>query len=115
VVDLTSSGTASNFTSETIETVPRGRDLWAVVDMAPGALRDGAPDIGGSKMAQRPDMSSYGVVAQPKLEVEGINITTGGDPQSAVYFNYFGFEEVQFKTSGTDAEVGVPGFTWWPS
>src|SRR5215210_4543569 len=81
VVDLTSSGTASNFTSETIETVPRGRDLWAVVDMAPGAVRDGAPDIGGSKMAQRPDMSSYGVVAQPKLEVEGINITTGGDPQ----------------------------------
>ena len=109
VVDLTSSGTASNFTAQTIETVPRGRDLWAVVDMAPGALREGAPDIGGSKMAQRPDMSSYGVVAQPKLEVEGINITTGGDPQSAVYFNYFGFEEVQFKTSGTDAEVGVPG------
>jgi len=109
VVDLTSSGTSSNFTAQTIETVPRGRDLWAVVDMAPGALREGAPDIGGSKMAQRPDMSSYGVVAQPKLEVEGINITTGGDPQSAVYFNYFGFEEVQFKTSGTDAEVGVPG------
>ena len=109
VVDLTSSGTSSNFTAQTIETVPRGRDLWAVVDMAPGAAREGAPDIGGSKMAQRPDMSSYGVVAQPKLEVEGINITTGGDPQSAVYFNYFGFEEVQFKTSGTDAEVGVPG------
>jgi len=109
VVDLTSSGTASNFTAQTIETVPRGRDLWAVLDMAPGAARDGAPDVGGSRMALRPDMSSYGVVAQPKLEVEGINITTGGDPQSAVYFNYFGFEEVQFKTSGTDAEVGVPG------
>src|SRR5256712_1674177 len=109
VVDLTSSGTSSNFTAQTIETVPRGRDLWAVLDMAPGAARDGAPDVGGSRMALRPDMSSYGVVAQPKLEVEGINITTGGDPQSAVYFNYFGFEEVQFKTSGTDAEVGVPG------
>jgi len=109
VVDLTSSGTSSNFTAQTIETVPRGRDLWAVLDMAPGASRDGAPDVGGSRMALRPDMSSYGVVAQPKLEVEGINITTGGDPQSAVYFNYFGFEEVQFKTSGTDAEVGVPG------
>jgi hypothetical protein len=109
VVDLTSSGTASNFTEEVLETVPRGRDLWSVVDMAPGVSRDGAPDIGGSRMASRPDMATYGVVAQPKLEVEGINITTGGDPQSAVYFNYFGFEEVQFKTSGTDAEVGTPG------
>jgi hypothetical protein len=109
VVDLTASGTASNFTAEALETVPRGRDLWAVVDMAPGVSREGAPDIGGSRMASRPDMGTYGVVAQPKLEVEGINITTGGDPQSAVYFNYFGFEEVQFKTSGTDAEVGTPG------
>jgi hypothetical protein len=109
VVDLTSSGTASNFTAEALETVPRGRDLWSVVDMAPGVAREGAPDIGGSRMASRPDMGTYGVIAQPKLEVEGINITTGGDPQSAVYFNYFGFEEVQFKTSGTDAEVGTPG------
>jgi hypothetical protein len=54
-------------------------------------------------------MASYGVVAQPKIEIEGINVTTGGDAQSAVYFNYFGFDEVQFTTSGTDAEVGTAG------
>lgn len=109
VVDLTSTSTASTFTKEALETVPRGRDLWAVIDMAPGVTQSGSPDVGGSRLANRREMSSYGVAAQPKLEVEGINISTGGDSNSAVYLNYFGLDEVQFKTSGTDAEVGTPG------
>lgn len=109
VVDLTATGTAATFTTEALNEIPRGRDLWAVVEMAPGVSRAGAPDVGGSRMASRPSMETYGVEAQPKLEVEGINISTGGDANSAVYFNYFGFDEIQFKTSGTDAEVGTPG------
>ena len=109
VVDLTATGTAATFTNETLNEIPRGRDLWAVVEMAPGVSRAGAPDVGGSRMASRPAMETYGVEAQPKLEVEGINISTGGDANSAVYLNYFGFDEIQFKTSGTDAEVGTPG------
>jgi hypothetical protein len=110
VVDLTSSGTKANFTTEMLQAVPRSRDLWMVVDMAPGVARPGAPDVGGTGMAGRRAMGAYGDPApQPKLEVEGINIVSGGIAQSSVYFNDFGFEEVQFKTSGTDAEMGTPG------
>ncbi len=109
VVDLSTTSTAANFTQEVLQTVPRGRDIWAVLAMTPGVTLSGSPDVGGSSMADRSSMETYGVGAQPKLVVEGINITTGPDENSAVYFNYFGFEEIQFKTSGTDAEVGVPG------
>jgi hypothetical protein len=109
VVDVSSTSTTANFTQETLDTVPRGRDLWAVVAMTPGVALAGAPDVGGSRMGERSSMETFGVGAQPKLEVEGINITTGPDENSSVYFNYFGFDEIQFKTSGTDAEVGVPG------
>jgi len=110
VVDLTSSGTAANFTAETLNLVPRSRDLWMVVDMAPGVARPGAPDVGGSGMAGRRAMGAYGDPApQPKLDVEGINIVSGGIAQSSVYFNDFGFDEVQFQTSGIDAEMGTPG------
>jgi hypothetical protein len=110
VVDLTSSGTAANFTAETLAVVPRSRDLWMIVDMAPGVARPGAPDVGGSGMAGRRAMGAYGDPApQPKLEVEGINIVSGGVAQSSVYFNDFGFDEVQFQTSGIDAEMGTPG------
>jgi hypothetical protein len=109
VVDMSSTGTAVNFTEEALESIPRGRDLQSVVDMAPGVVRASAPDVGGSQMAERPNMITYGLQATPKIQVEGINITTGADPNTAVYLNYFGMEDIQVKTSGTSAEVGTPG------
>lgn len=109
VVDLSSTATRATFTTEVLETVPRGRDFQSVVEMAPGVTREGAPDVGGSQMAQRPAMSTYGVQATPKIQVEGINITTGSDANTAVYFNFAGMEEIQTVTSGTSAEVGTPG------
>jgi hypothetical protein len=109
VVDLTSTSTSATFTSEILEEIPRGRDMQSVVEMSPGVTRAGAPDVGGSQMAQRPAMSTYGVEATPKIQVEGINITTGSDANTAVYFNYAGMEEIQTVTSGTSAEVGTPG------
>jgi hypothetical protein len=109
VVDLSSTSTAATFTTEILEEIPRGRDMQSVVEMAPGVTRAGAPDVGGSQMAQRPAMSTYGMEATPKIQVEGINITTGSDANTAVYFNYAGMEEIQTVTSGTSAEVGTPG------
>ncbi len=109
VVDLSSTSTSATFTSEVLEEVPRGRDFQSVVEMAPGVTRAGAPDVGGSQMAQRPAMSTYGLEATPKIVVEGINITTGSDANTAVYFNYAGMEEIKTVTSGTSAEVGTPG------
>jgi hypothetical protein len=109
VVDLSSTSTSATFTTEILEEIPRGRDMQSVVEMAPGVTRAGAPDVGGSQMAQRPAMSTYGLEATPKIQVEGINITTGSDANTAVYFNYAGMEEIQTVTSGTSAEVGTPG------
>jgi carboxypeptidase family protein len=109
VVDLSSTSTEATFTKEILEEIPRGRDMQSVVEMAPGVTRAGAPDVGGSQMAQRPAMSTYGMEATPKIQVEGINITTGSDANTAVYFNYAGMEEIQTVTSGTSAEVGTPG------
>ena len=106
---MSSTSTSATFTSEVLEEVPRGRDFQSVVEMSPGVTRQGAPDVGGSQMAQRPAMSTYGLEATPKISVEGINITTGSDANTAVYFNYAGMEEIRTVTSGTSAEVGTPG------
>ena len=62
-------------------------------------------------MAQRQNLSSYGVLSQPKLQVEGMNITMGADQNTAIYFNDSTLEEVQIRTSGNDAEVSVPGIS----
>jgi hypothetical protein len=110
VVDVSSTSASVAFTKEVLDAVPRGRDLQNVFAMAPG-VTPAIPDVGGSTMAQRQNVSSYGVAAQPKLQVEGMNITMGADQNTAIYFNDNSLEEVQIKTSGNDAEVSVPGIS----
>src|SRR5438876_1113525 len=93
-----------------LEAVPSGRVLQNVFAMAPGVTQP-TPDVGGSNMANRQNISSYGVAAQPKLQVEGLNVTMGSDQSAGVYFMDNTLEEVQIKTSGADAEVSVPGIS----
>src|SRR4051812_21591090 len=111
VVDVTSTSASVAFTRETLEAVPRGRDLQNVFAMAPGVTQP-IPDVGGSNMANRVNISSYGVAAQPKLQVEGMNVVFGADQSAGVYFMDNTLEEVQIKTSGTDAEVSTPGISF---
>ena len=110
VVDVTSTTASVAFTKEVLDAIPRGRDLQNVFAMAPGVTQAVA-DVGGSTMAQRQNLSSYGVLSQPKLQVEGMNITMGADQNTAIYFNDSTLEEVQIKSSGNDAEVSVPGIS----
>src|SRR2546428_3112974 len=50
-------------------------------------------------------------MSQPRLQVEGMNVTMGADQNPAIYFNDSTLEEVQIRTSGNDAEVSVPGIS----
>jgi len=110
VVDVSSTAASVAFTKEVLDSIPRGRDLQNILAMAPGVTQAIA-DVGGSTMAQRQNLSSYGVLSQPKLQVEGMNITMGADQNTAIYFNDSTLEEVQIKSSGNDAEVSVPGIS----
>ena len=111
VVDVTTTAATVNFTTETLNELPRGRDLAFVYSMAPGVTMAGVPDVGGSNMADRQNIGGDGVFAQPKLQVEGMDITLGNEQNSGVYFNSDTLGEVQIKTSGNDAEVSVPGIS----
>lgn len=108
VVDVTSTSASVAFTNETLDSVPRGRDLQNVLAMAPGVTQE-TLDVGGSTLAQRQDTSSYGMAAQPKLQYEGMNIAMGADQNTPIYFIDNSLEEVQVRTSGNDAEVSTPG------
>ena len=53
-------------------------------------------------------MSTYGVEATPKIQVEGINITTGSDANTAsIQLRRHGRDPD--RDVGYDAEVGTPG------
>jgi hypothetical protein len=109
VIDVTTTTQSVTLNAETLNEIPRGRDLSMVYSMAPGITLAGTPDVGGSNMANRQNISSGGVALQPKLQIEGMNIVLSDDQNSGVYFNSDTLEEIQLKTSGTDASVGVPG------
>ena len=124
VVDVSSTTASVAFTKEVLDSIPRGRDLQNVFAMAPGVTQAVA-DVGGSTMAQRQNLSSYGVLSQPKLQVEGMNITMGADQNTAIYFNDSTLEEVQIRTlgqrcrgvraghlDGRDHEVGRQRLPW---
>lgn len=109
VVDQTTTTTSVNLTRDALETVPNGRGYQHLFAMMPGVTTAGSPDIGDSALASRSPIQSYGASATSKIEVEGINISVG--ESSPVYFTSFSFEEIQVKTSGTDAEVSTPGIS----
>ena len=109
VIDVTSTTTSVTLTSEELNEIPRGRDLAMIYSTAPGITLAGTPDVGGSNMANRQNISDGGVALQPKLQLEGMNIVLSDDQNSGVYMNNDTIEEIQLKTSGNDAEVMVPG------
>jgi len=69
----------------------------------------GKPDVGDSNLAARSAVITYGVVLQPTLEVEGINTSTDKAADTAVYLDSFEMSEVEFKTTGNNADVAFPG------
>ena len=111
IVDGTSTSTSVTLTQEVLNSTPRGRGMTDIFAMTPGVTTAGTPDVGDSNLASRQNIENYGVGSQPKLQVEGINITDSAQASSGVYFTAFSFEEVQIKTSGNDAEVSTPGIS----
>jgi hypothetical protein len=111
VIDVMTTTTSVTLNAETLNEIPRGRDLSMVYSMAPGVTLAGTPDVGGSNMANRQNISAGGVALQPKLQIEGMNIVLSDDQNSGVYFNSDTLEEIQIKTAGNDASVGVPGIS----
>ena len=111
VIDVTTTTKSVTLNTEILNEIPRGRDLSMVYSMAPGVTLAGTPDVGGSNMANRQNISAGGVALQPKLQIEGMNIVLSDDQNSGVYFNSDTLEEIQIKTSGNDASVGVPGIS----
>ena len=111
VVDIQQTATSIALTREIIENVPRGRGLMDAYMMIPGVITSGAPQVGDSNFVSRRDIQNYGVKGQPKLQIEGINISTGPDENSGVYVSNMAFEELEMKASGNDAEVMVNGLS----
>jgi hypothetical protein len=109
VVDTVNTSGTSTLQTEEIQSAPKGAGLQELLPMAAGVSLQGKPDVGDSNLAARTAIITYGVVLTPTLDVEGINTSTDKAADSAVYLDSFALSEVEFKTSGNNADVAFPG------
>src|SRR6202790_1461593 len=109
VVDTVNTSGGTTLQRQEIELTPKGLGLQELLPMSAGVSLQGKPDVGDSNLASRSAIITYGVLSEPYLQVEGINVTSSHDLDTAVYFDSLSLAETQFKTSGNNADVPFAG------
>src|SRR6266540_3701702 len=108
VVDVTSTTSATNFTSERLAALPNARDFWTVLAAAP-AVQLTRIDIAGSAAGTQTAYSAYDTKSdQHRPMVEGI-VNTEGTNAAGFYYDYGSFDEVSVATGTNTAEMPWPG------
>src|SRR6266849_5601937 len=101
MVDAKPTGTATNFTTDELSTLPTSRDPFSLMRSVPGVLVDRV-NIGGNETGQQSNFVTKGTRPQDAVwTMDGVAITdmalTGSSP---TYFNYDNFDAIHVATAG---------------
>jgi len=107
VIDTTATRVQQNFKLDQLDSIPNGRDMWALLAATPGVVMSRI-DVGGNRAGTQTGYTAYGLNGQVRVSVEGIN-TTEGTGGAGFYFDYGSFEEVFLGVAGQGAEAATPG------
>ena len=107
VIDTSATRIQQNFKLEQLNSIPNGRDMWALLAATPGVIMSRI-DIGGNRAGTQTGYTAYGLNGQVRTAVEGIN-TTEGTSGAGFYYDYGSFEEVFLGVAGQGAEAATPG------
>ena len=107
VIDTSATRVQQNFKLAQLESIPNGRDMWALLAATPGVVM-GRIDVGGNRAGTQTGYTAYGLNGQVRTSVEGIN-TTEGTGGAGFYYDYGSFEEVFMGVAGQGAEAATPG------
>ena len=107
VIDTSATRVQQNFKLEQLNSIPNGRDMWALLAATPGVVMSRI-DVGGNRAGTQTGYTAYGLNGQVRTSVEGINTTEGTDG-AGFYYDYGSFEEVFLGVAGQGAEAATPG------
>jgi hypothetical protein len=107
VIDTSSTRVQQNFKLEQLQSIPNGRDMWALLAVTPSVTM-ARIDVGGNRAGTQTGYTAYGFNGQVRVLIEGIN-TTEGTGGAGFYFDYASLEEAFLGTSGQSAEMPNPG------
>ena len=98
VIDTSATRIQQNFKLDQLQSIPNGRDMWALLAATPGVVMSRI-DIGGNRAGTQTGYTAYGLNGQVRTSVEGINTTEGTDG-AGFYYDYGSFEEVFMASPG---------------
>ena len=111
LVDVRSSVSQSVMNRETLDTIPTGKDPFAVGQLIAGVTTN-TPDVGGTQIMQQPTLQVHGssnndnVFMVDNVQIQHIGF---GGNQTGFYFNDGLMEEISYQTSSLPAEAPVGG------
>ena len=107
VIDTSTTRVQQNFKLDQLQSLPNGRDMWALLAVTP-SVQMARIDVGGNRAGTQTGYTAYGFNGQVRVLIEGIN-TTEGTGGAGFYFDYASLEEAFIGTSGQSAEMPNPG------
>ena len=111
LVDVRGSVSQSVMNRERLDTIPTGKDPFAVGQLIAGVTTS-TPDVGGTQVMQQPTLQVHGSSNNDNVfMVDGVQIQHigfGGN-QTGFYFNDGLMEEISYQTSSLPAEAPVGG------
>src|SRR4051794_6044480 len=111
LVDVRSSVSQSVMTRDKLDTIPTGKDPFAVGQLIAGVTTQ-TPDVGGTQVMQQPTLQVHGssnndnVFMVDSVQIQHIGF---GGNQTGFYFNDGLMEEISYQTSSLPAEAPVGG------
>ncbi len=111
LVDVRSTVSQSVMNREALDTIPTGRDPFAVGQLIAGVTTN-TPDVGGTQIMQQPTLQVHGssnndnVFMVDNVQIQHIGF---GGNQTGFYFNDGLMEEISYQTSSLPAEAPVGG------
>src|SRR5882762_1390560 len=106
LVDVTSSKVATAISEDVIENIPKGRSFQSLISLAPGARQEPLQSSRVDRFRANGFQIDGASDSENTYLVEGLdtsNIQNGGVKQNVI-FEFV--DQVQIKTSGTEAEFG---------
>ena len=111
LVDVHGSVSQSVMDREKLDTIPTGKDPFAVGQLIAGVTTQ-TPDVGGTQIMQQPTLQVHGssnndnVFMVDSVQIQHIGF---GGNQTGFYFNDGLMEEISYQTSSLPAEAPVGG------
>jgi hypothetical protein len=111
LVDVRSSVSQSVMNREKLDTIPTGKDPFAVGQLIAGVTTS-TPDVGGTQVMQQPTLQVHGssnndnVFMVDSVQIQHIGF---GGNQTGFYFNDGLMQEIGYQTSSLPAEAPVGG------